>query len=156
MLNPKHILATAALALCVATTPAAAAAPSGPGGTRYHSQTSANGEHAALAFSRDGRRVTRAFFNVRLKCSDGATFMDWYTIDNVRVTRQGTFNGTFDTGPVDIATGAETRRLMGSITGRRTRTKVVGTFSVTFQQVVKATGATVTCESGAVRYTATD
>lgn len=133
----------------------AAAADGASGGTRYGHETS-DGRHVLIAFARDGRGVTRALIGYVMKCTDGATFTDWAGFRDIPISRTGAFKASFDSGPMDNEARDKTIKATGSLKGRRTRTRVSGTYRFTIQIVTKATGETVTCDSGAVRYSAVD
>lgn len=156
MLNLKRITTTAALAICLAAPGVAAARPAaGTGGTNFHA-AGENGDAVALSFSRDGRRVKRAFLSYAMKCSDGVEFTRSISLDDIRVTPRGSFKVVIDTGPVANETGSETDRVQLSLSGRRTRSRVTGTSRLTIEHVVNATGARVTCHSGPMNYVAAD
>jgi hypothetical protein len=150
-------LAVVLSALCLSglVTGGSVAAAAVSGGTNFHAAED-DGQAVAIAFSRDGRRVTRAFANVWMKCSDGETYQQSFSVDSIRVTARGAFNGLLDTGPMDSESGAESRHFVATFKGRRTRTRVAGTLQATLNHTTRATGATVTCESGRVKYVAID
>lgn len=153
MSNLKRITITALLVICVAAPGTAAAAA---GGKRYHDATRSDGTLVALAFSRDGKQITRAFVSFFMQCSDGDSFTQSFTLDRIRVDSNGRFKYIHESGPVPNETGTEMRELTLSITGRRTGPQVTGTVRAVFRQTVSATGATVTCDSKQVRYIAVD
>lgn len=144
--------ATAALFVVPALSGAAA---THSGGTAFTSDLPGN-EHVSIVFSRDGRQVKRAFVGYKFKCSDGNGMTDWDYFESLPVSARGKFKSSFDSGdqPSRVEAGTITR-YAGSIKGARTRTAVVGTARFTLT-LTRAGQQPVTCDTGAIKYTARD
>lgn len=127
-------------------------------GNTYADETS--GGHVALMFSRDGRKVRRAFVAYSFKCSDpNENFTAFESFKSIPVSSSRKFKSSYDTGQVPSTVQPGTLvQLTGSIKGRRSASgkRVSGSFRFTFVTTVVATGAKLTCDTGKISYSAKD
>jgi len=160
-----------AMAGCAGLTLAAALALMSPGsaaaaasaktvtskGIGYVAET--KGGHVGLSMSRDARQVSRAHIAYTYTCNDGSEFTDFESFRSIPLSRTGSFRSSYDSGdfPTPLLPGV-TSRVTGSIDGRRNklRTSVRGTARFMVVTTIVATGQIITCDTGTIRYTATD
>lgn len=168
MRGAVKVIAGFTAAAVIGAVPAAGATPAGRGakasqsaktrraGTSYFGATAAEGG-VAIRISRDGRQVRQTVFAYKQTCTDGTTIFNWDANTGIPISTAGTFKTNYDSGPqTDAKFPGEVTRLVSSITGtiNKSGSRIVGTARVTFTDV-KAVGS-YACDTGLIRYTASD
>lgn len=146
-------------AFAVASADAASATrtkPPRPAGTSYVAPT-ANGA-VSLVTSSDLHQVRSALFAYKMTCSDGSTQYDYDAYDAIPIGANRQFNYQYDSGPqanpkTPGAMFAYTESFSGML--NKAGTKIIGTARSTLAFTDPA-GATVTCDTGAVKFIAKD
>lgn len=148
--------APAAVAL-TSSASAASSAPTRSAGTSFAASTAIGG--VQLVLSRDNRSVRRALFAYETKCTDGDEFFDYDLFrDPIRIAADRTFKYRYDSPPepstlVPGTTYSWAHSISGTL--NKARTKIVGTARSTLSGTTPA-GAAYTCDTGLIRFTASD
>ena len=115
----------------------------------------ASGYPVVVQMSKNFKTIRRAVMAIRTQCTSGQSFVDHDTYVKLRVSKSGRFHASFgpDTNPTPPAPGI-TETAQGSISGRfnKARTKISGTWRLTFVDKNAAGTVTNTCDSGAVAW----
>jgi hypothetical protein len=114
----------------------------------------ASGWPVVLQMSKNFKTVKRAVMAIRTQCTSGQSFIDHDTYLKLRVRKSGRIAASF--GPQDNGSPSPgiTETAQGSISGHfnKARTKVSGTWRLTFVDKNAAGAVTDTCDSGAVAW----
>jgi hypothetical protein len=114
-----------------------------------------DGWPVVLQMTRNVKTVRRAVMAIRTQCTSGQSFIDHDTYVKLRVGKSGRFSSSFgpETNPTPPAPGI-TEIAQGSISGRfnKARTRVSGTWRLTFVDKNAAGATTNTCDSGMVAW----
>jgi hypothetical protein len=100
------------------------------------------------------KTVRHAVIALRTRCTSGQAFVDHDGYLDMRVSRSGRFGASFGPQPNGSPSSGITETAQGSVSGRfnKARTKVSGTWRLTFIDKNAAGATTDTCDSGRVAW----
>ena len=131
--------------------PAAAAG----GGTGYAGTTS-QGWPVAVTVSSSGKQVVRIGAGLDLKCTSGGFLAEPDYYGRLTIKKTGSFQSHFENQLIDLG-GGRTALLSGDLKGKfnRARTKVSGTWHLSETDRDNLGNPTNQCDSGTVKFSAT-